>query len=388
MPRPPPVPNQAERDPYMVETVWRACDVLEAFRSPEELLRLSEVAARSGLSRPTAFRLLYTLERRGLLERMGRHQYRLRIRPLRPTKYRLGYAGESAEFAFSREVTESVLRAAGQEGLDLLVLDNRYSAKTALRNAEIMIREKVDLALEFQVDEHFAPVISSRFLEARIPIIAIEIPHPGATYYGADNYGAGLIGGRHLGRWARRNWSGKVDELVLLILGKAGPLPNSRLTGILAGVRECLPDFRESNVTRLDGDGRFGVSLEVMRKHLRRSRAERLLVGAINDPSALGALRALEESGRAPGCAVLGQNAALEARIEMRRPASRMIGSVGFFPERYGEGLIRLALDILQNQPVPPAVFVRHQLVTPSTVDHLYPNDALLAPPPAVHSVK
>jgi hypothetical protein len=27
---------------------------------------------------------------------------------------------------------------------------------------------------------------------------------------------------------------------------------------------------------------------------------------------------------------------------------------------------------------VPPAVFVKHQLVTPETVDHIYPNDHLM----------
>jgi len=27
---------------------------------------------------------------------------------------------------------------------------------------------------------------------------------------------------------------------------------------------------------------------------------------------------------------------------------------------------------------VPPAVFIKHQLVTPETVDHIYPNDHLM----------
>jgi hypothetical protein len=27
---------------------------------------------------------------------------------------------------------------------------------------------------------------------------------------------------------------------------------------------------------------------------------------------------------------------------------------------------------------VPPAIFVKHQLVTPENVDHIYPNDRLL----------
>ena len=34
-------------------------------------------------------------------------------------------------------------------------------------------------------------------------------------------------------------------------------------------------------------------------------------------------------------------------------------------------------MDILARKPVPPAVFIRHQLVTRENVDHLYPNDEL-----------
>jgi ribose transport system substrate-binding protein len=72
--------------------------------------------------------------------------------------------------------------------------------------------------------------------------------------------------------------------------------------------------------------------------------------------------------------------ASAEARAEMRRPGTRLIGSVGFFPEQYGEALIALALDVLSGKPVPPAVFIKHRLVTPENVDHFYPNDALITP--------
>lgn len=369
-----------EKDPYIVETVSRACDILEAFQTGSELLRLSDVASRANLSKPTAFRILHTLQRRGLVERVGNHDFRLGIRPLRRKRYRLGYAGESTEFAFSRDVTESLSQAAAREGLDLLVLDNRYSPKAALRNAETFIRERRDLVIEFQVDEHVAPVLSSKLMAARIPMIAIEIPHPGGVYYGADNYGAGLIGGRHLGRWAKKRWGGKVDEVLLLELSRAGALPNSRLTGVVAGIRDILPDLDEGGVVRLNGNGQFGQTLDVVRKHLRRTRSERTLVAAINDPSAVGALRAFEEAGRAGGCAVMGHNGSAEGRAELRRAGTRLIGSVGFFPERYGEAVVSIALDVLHGKPVPPAVFVKHQLVTPENVDHLYRNDALLTP--------
>ena len=74
----------------------------------------------------------------------------------------------------------------------------------------------MDLVIEFQTDENIAPMVAAKYREANIPLIAIEIPHPGATYYGANNYEAGLIGGRYLGRWAKQNWQSSVDEIVLL----------------------------------------------------------------------------------------------------------------------------------------------------------------------------
>ena len=72
--------------------------------------------------------------------------------------------------------------------------------------------------IEFQTDEAIAPIIAAKFREASIPLIAIDIPHPGATYFGANNYGAGLIGGRYLGRWAKQHWQGNVSEIVFLEL--------------------------------------------------------------------------------------------------------------------------------------------------------------------------
>jgi ribose transport system substrate-binding protein len=58
---------------------------------------------------------------------------------------------------------------------------------------------------------------------------------------------------------------------------------------------------------------------------------------------------------------------------------------VRYFAESYSDGLIRLALDILARRAVPPAVFVRHQIITPENVDHFYPNDALLGTATPAH---
>jgi ribose transport system substrate-binding protein len=376
------MPARSNHSRYLIKSLVHASEVLSAFHTSGEVLRLRDVVARTGYNKGMCFRLLYTLHSCGFLEKVGENQYRAVSEVRHARRYRIGYAAQGQDSSFPREVSTSLVAAAEGAHIELVVVDNRYNAKTALRNADQLVREEVDLAIEFQADEAAAPAITRKFLEAGIPVIAIDIPHPGATYFGANNYEAGLIGGRHLGRWANKNWEGAVDEIVMLEITRAGSVPQSRIRGMVAGIHEVLRQGDQVRVVTLDGDGQFGLTLEKMRKHLRMTRAHRLLVGAATDPSALGALRAFQEAGRANECAIVGQNAEPDGRAELREPRTRLIGSVAFFPEKYGTGLIRLALDILAKKPTPPAIFTRHQLVTPETVDHFYPNDTLTGAQP------
>ena len=367
------------RQPYIVQSVVHAAEILGAFQSAGEALRLRDVVERTGFGKGMCFRLLHTLHHCGLLDKVDASRFRLVSEVRRRKRHRIGYAAQGQDISFSREVHASLQRAAEAEDVELIVLNNRYQPKVALRNAEQLVRERVDLVIEFQTDEAIAPAIASTYLEAGIPLIAIDIPHPGATYFGANNYQAGLLAGRHLGQWAKARWNGQVEEVLLIELSRAGSLVHARMGGVRTGITEILREAVEPRrIVSLDGDGQFQTTLERVRHYLRVSKAKRLLVGAANDASALGAARAFEEAGRASSCAIVGQNAEPDARAELREPRTPLIASIGFFPERYGDGLIRVALDILSQKQVPPAVFTRHQLITPENVDHFYPNDVLL----------
>lgn len=355
-------------------TVLRACDVLKAFRHMGEELSLNDVIDRTNLPKTTAFRLLRTLIHGGLLERVSSGIYRNRFGPITARPFRIGFAAQG-DSEFCRAVMQSIEIAAAREHVHLITVNNRYSAREALRNADLLIKEQVDLILEYQTYERVAPVISSKFLEANTPVIAIEIPHPGATYFGANNYKAGLIGGKALGRWAKEHWKGKVEQLVLLELPIAGSLLELRVNGLIDGLRSELPSISSVPVAHLNGRGDFEQVLEVLRQYLRRAPARRTLVGAVNDICALAALRAFEEAGASERVAVVGQNAIQDARDELRRPNSRLVGTVAYFPERYGDEIIPLALQILQKKLVASAVFVKHQLITARNVDLLYPLD-------------
>ncbi len=193
---------------YVVRSVVHAAQVLRAFQSAGEALRLRDVVERTGLGKGLCFRLLHTLHHVGLVEKVDAARYRLTSEVGRRRRYRIGYAAQGQDTSFPREVLGGLQRAADRENVELIVVDNRYQAKIALRNAEHLVRERVDLVIEFQTDEAVAPAIAATYLEAHIPLIAIDVPHPGATYFGANNYQAGLLAGRHLGQWAKTRHAG------------------------------------------------------------------------------------------------------------------------------------------------------------------------------------
>jgi ribose transport system substrate-binding protein len=359
-------------------SVIRACDILKCFAQAREPMGLAKVAALTALSKATAYRILSTLVNEGMIDRLAKNTYALAAHTAKRPTYRVGFASQSEEFAFSRIVSESIQTAAYGARIDLITLNNRYSATAAVRNAELFVRQHVDLVIEFQTIQERATTVSSRLVDASIPMIAIEIPHPGATYFGANNQRAGILAGKALAQACQERWNGRFDQLLLLELPAAGPLVHSRLSSMVSELRRSLPAIPAECIRYLDGNGRFEESMEAIRKYLRSGKHRRILLGAVNDPSCLGALRAFEEAGLGAECLAVSHNGGLEARRELRRPGSSLIASVAYFPEQYGEAVIRLALDKLRGKSVPAASFVKHQLLTWQTVDSFYPDDGIL----------
>jgi ribose transport system substrate-binding protein len=163
---------------------------LKAFSSADEVLTLRAVVERTQLDKGTVFRLLETLVETGLVRRAGKQGFRSCLHPIRIRKFRLGYASQSNLLPFTGIVSDSLLSAASAADLDLMVLNNQFSPRVALENSELFIAEKVDLVIDSQINVNVASQIGAKFLDAKIPFIAVDIPHPGAFYFGADNYKA------------------------------------------------------------------------------------------------------------------------------------------------------------------------------------------------------
>jgi ribose transport system substrate-binding protein len=271
--------------------------------------------------------------------------------------------------AFPNEVTESLKQAAAALGIDLLILDNGYDGPTAIRNAERFIASRVDLIIEFQVEQEVAPIIADKISAASIPFIAIDIPHPHATYFGVDNYRVGVEAGEALASYAVENWGSKVDWVLGLDLPEAGQLVQSRITGAFEGVRSKIPSVPEEYFVRLDGRGMRDRSRKLVSEFLERhSKDKHILIAAATDTSALGALDAVREQKRARHVAIVGQDCIAEAVAEMCKPNSPFIASVSHEAASYGEKLVHLGISLLRGDSVAPYNYIAHRLVTRETM--------------------
>ena len=145
--------------PYTLEGVSRACDILRAFENDRQALSLTELAERTDIERTVCFRLLRTLEDKGLLRRSDRGKYASNFRILTGKRFRIGYASQTSD-SFCTALAQGLRWAASSRPVDLIEVENRYSIKVALKNAEHLVRRGVDLAIEFQTYERIGTKVA------------------------------------------------------------------------------------------------------------------------------------------------------------------------------------------------------------------------------------
>ena len=351
---------------YLIQILSKALDVIELLEERQAPLTLEDVYQETHISKTSVYRILKTLVHRGYLAQSQNGQYRLVSRPRRLS---FGFAMQSAEMPFSVAVAHSVTTAAAASGVELLVLDNRYDPDIAIQNAEEFVAKRVDLVLEFQVEEAVAPRIAHIFKRAEIPLIAIDVPHPNSTYFGVDNFEAGYEMGALLAQHAQVKWNGSVDRVVGVGFIEAGSFVQSRISGALDGVRERIPELALDRFVQIEGRGMREPSKLAMMEVLRWHRGgERILVAAATDSSALGVLDAARAMGCEQDLAIAGQDCIPEVLEEMSSGKSAIIGSISHEVETYGPRLIQLGIALLRGNIVPPYNYVRHRAVTPETL--------------------
>ena len=344
-------------DPYTVPVLAKALDMLELFDPSGTPMSLAEVVRQSGVSQTTVYRILHTLCSRGYLSRTG-SQYRLNRLRERPV---IGFANCSRHIALAVDIQKSLEAAARAIGINLLVWDNDRDAEVAIKNAKEMIEHKVDIAVQFQLHEHIAPVILDLYSRAGIPLIAVVNPIYGAQYFGVDNYRAGISVGEALGEYARRSWRSRIDSIVVMESPRAGRMVQSRLVGAIRALESKLGSLDGVPIDHLDGGGEREPSRSAVARYFRGKTPRHVMIIAINDESAVGAAEATKRLKSRGEIAIVGYGGSAEILELIEGETTPCIGTASFRAEAYGPALINFALPLLQHRAIAPACYVPHE---------------------------
>jgi len=295
--------------------------------------------------------------------------------PRNGEQFVVGFANLQRDISFAIKVEKSIRRNAEAAGIDLLIADNRLDGPTALANAESFARRRVDFVIEFQTDVNFGRPIMQHFNRAKTGVVAIDIPLPGATYFGANNPRSGFMGGSYLAQAAQAHFGDRALVEGYFVVGElpqSGAIAAMRTEGQIAGFLAILSDFPEERIIRIDTKNTLQYSFQQMSNVLGRiPTGAPILLTAINDQSVTGMLRAVQQKGREADAMVVGKGA---DELETMMAEDVFVASVAYFPERYGNYLVPLCLMQLAGRGVAPAVAVEHAMVTPANICEYYPD--------------
>jgi ribose transport system substrate-binding protein len=275
------------------------------------------------------------------------------------------------------DVREGFSLAARRRPIELVFYDNALDRTKAVANAQDAIRRRVDVYVQYGWDSAVNAEVGRRLADAKIPVLALNRPVPGAPLYTADNAAAGRIAGEALARHAAENWRDRATDVV--IIGPPADAMN-RIEERIAGITDGVASVAGTPV-RLDTGGNPLKADALLRPFLAAHPNRKVLVAALDDTTALAAKSAIEGSGRhadaviaSHGCdhSVHG-NTSDKKELDPSNRGSLLLGSVGFFLDRYGSDVLPLASGLAAGRPIAQRTATLHRLVTPVNAFVIYP---------------
>lgn len=300
--------------------------------------------------------------------------YEVNLRkPSRPISiaYDDGYGG----IPFTVEIKKNLERLAKKYDITLHYCDSQFKPEKAVDCAEQQATKKPDFAIESNFQTGAAAAVMKVWDKARVPAVNIDVSHPNGIFFGADNYESGIIGGKAAGEFAKAEWGCK-DVTVLYGENPAeGVVANQRGIGFIDGVQEVCGSLPKDQIETILLDA--GSTDQAITKGTdwltANPQAKHVLATSIDDARAVGLGKAFRQNNRdgyavGPGCDTIGVKTLKDGAASK----TGYLGCVAFFPERYPEYLLSIALDVLEGKPVPQEVHIEHRFLDQKNISEVY----------------
>lgn len=266
---------------------------------------------------------------------------------------------------------------AGGNPADLYYADNQYDATIGLKNADIMLAKSPDVLINFQFDSKVNSIIATKFEQAGIPIIAVDVPTPNAPFMGVNNFKVAYLAGEEAIKYVEdMGGIDMIDNIVLMQMPSGGEVVMLRSEGFYQAFADKYGvDIIDPITIRADGGaGEAEQASKAMTDVLATiPDAEYVVLTSINAQTMSGVLAAIQTAGRwdAEKWIVITQGADVTANQQVVDGLVK--ASIAYFPERYGEYLVPASVALMNGQLVPPFMYVENVVISMENMAEWYP---------------
>lgn len=301
--------------------------------------------------------------------------YEAVIRPA-TQRWTIGHADGLAGIPFTDSVTDSIYEVADAMGVDIIFCDNAYDQEKTVDCANLIVAQEADGVIFANWIAGTEELIAGIYIDAGLPCITWDGPHPGCKNFGPDNFEASVEAGRYLAGFAQeQGWDPAETELVV-IWTQGVQVMGERRDGAIAGVLESFPIPEENIHVDIPHAALDDVFPLVTDWATANPDAKNVLCFGHSDQPGVDCALALEQAGFLGRAAAASLGASDEALVDLRQRTdeeSVFKATISFFPERYGQYLVPAVVDMLEGRIVPDRVIPSVEPVTRANVQELYP---------------
>lgn len=258
------------------------------------------------------------------------------------------------EHPFYRELKAAFIEQCGERNLRPVIQSCNMDLSTQTAQVENFITQKVDAMVVCPAQSAGIAGAVRKANDAKIPVFTADIAAQGGkivSHIASDNVAGGRLAGEYLAKLLK----GKGD--VAIINHPAVQSVQDRVKGFKEAISES-PGIRVVDDQAAEGkrDVAVTVTENILQKHAKLDG-----IFAINDSTALGALTAVEQSGR-NDVVIVGYDGDPEARQKIAAGTALKADAVQY-PREIGKAAANAVADYLKGKKVPASVPVKVGLI-------------------------
>lgn len=269
--------------------------------------------------------------------------------------YKFGAVYMTMNNPYFNIINDEIQDIVERNGDHLICLDPALDVDKQIQELQYLIVQKVDVIFVNPVDmSSLGDVLEEAYI-AGIPVIVVDAPVENIDYVNStivsDNYNAGVL--------CARDMINRVPEADIVLLEHIKAISAiDRIQGFLDTI-EGMEGYRI--IDRRDCEGQLEQAMPVMEEML--AQHDNIdVVMALNDPSAMGALAALESEGRLNDVLVYGVDGSPDTKVMINE--SYMTATAAQSPKKIGQTAAQVAYDLLEGKTPETEYCIEVTLIT------------------------